>query len=169
MKVPYALFLLPLFLANVASAAEMYRWVDADGKVHYTDTQPPAAAKSAQKKKLGSKAGKAQMPYSLQQAIKNFPVILYTSKCGEPCINAIELLTNRGVPFSQRSPGENPADAESLKKIVGEELVVPVLVVGSDILKGFERGSWNSTLDLAGYPKSSVLPGSLIKQDTEAD
>ena len=67
MKVPCALFLLPLFLANVASAAEMYRWVDADGKVHYTDTPPPTTAKSAQKKELGSQAGKAQVPYSLQQ------------------------------------------------------------------------------------------------------
>jgi glutaredoxin len=101
--------------------------------------------------------------------MKNFPVTLYNSKCGEPCINAIELLTNRGIPFSKKSPENNPADAEALKKAVGGELVVPVLIVGNDILKGFEKGSWNSALDLAGYPKSSVLPKSFTTPDSAAD
>ncbi|MEE9221940.1 MAG: glutaredoxin family protein [Nitrosomonadaceae bacterium] len=169
MKVAYILILLPFLLAGIVSAAEMYRWVDANGKVHYTDTPPPLTAKNVQKKVLGSQAGEAQMPYSLQQAMKNFPVILYNSKCGEPCINAIELLTNRGIPFSKKNPENNPTDAEALKKVAGGELVVPVLVVGKDILKGYEKGSWNSALDLAGYPKSSVLPKSLVKPNPAAD
>ncbi|MEE8254065.1 MAG: glutaredoxin family protein [Nitrosomonadaceae bacterium] len=169
MKVAYVLILLPFLLAGIVSAAEMYRWVDANGKVHYTDTPPPLTAKNVQKKVLGSQAGEAQMPYSLQQAMKNFPVILYNSKCGEPCINAIELLTNRGIPFSKKNPENNPTDAEALKKVAGGELVVPVLVVGKDILKGYEKGSWNSALDLAGYPKSSVLPKSLVKPNPAAD
>jgi hypothetical protein len=169
MKIAYTLILLPFLLAEMASAAEMYRWVDANGKVHYTDTQPPLTAKSAQKKELGNQAGKAQMPYSLQQAIKNFPVTLYNSECGEPCMNAIELLVNRGIPFSKKSPENNPTDAESLKKLTDGDLVVPVLVIGKDILKGFERDSWNSALDLAGYPKSSILPKSFITQDPVAD
>jgi glutaredoxin len=169
MRIAYVLIFLPFLLAEIGGAAEMYRWVDANGKVHYTDTQPPTTAKSAQKKELGSQAGKAQMPYSLQQAVKNFPVTLYNSECGEPCINAIELLANRGVPFSKRSPENNPADAEALKKVTGGELAVPVLVIGKDILKGFEKDSWNSALDLAGYPKSSILPKSFIRQDPVAD
>ncbi len=169
MKVAYVMILLPFLLAGIVSAAEMYRWVDANGKVHYTDTPPPLTAKNVQKKVLGSQAGEAQMPYILQQAMKNFPVILYNSKCGEPCINAIELLTNRGIPFSKKNPENNPTDAEALKKVAGGELVVPVLVVGKDILKGYEKGSWNSALDLAGYPKSSVLPKSLVKPNPAAD
>ncbi|TDI80038.1 MAG: glutaredoxin family protein [Betaproteobacteria bacterium] len=169
MKITYTLILLPFVLVGIVGAAEMYRWVDANGKVHYTDTLPPLTAKSVQKKVLGNQAGEAQMPYSLQQAMKNFPVTFYNSKCGEPCINAIELLTNRGIPFSKKNPGNNPADAEALKKVVGGELVVPVLVVGNDILKGFEKGSWNSALDLAGYPKSSLLPKSFIRTAPTAD
>lgn len=157
MKIKYILFFLPLFLIKIAIAAEMYRWVDADGKVHYTDTSPPLSAENIQKKKLGNKAGDAQMSYSLQQAVKNFPVILYNSKCGEPCSNATELLVERGIPFSSKIPEKNEKDAESLKKITNGELAVPVLVIGKDILKGFERNSWNNTLDLAGYPKSSYL------------
>ena len=38
-----------MFVAATAGA-QMYRWVDKDGKVHYTDTPPPAASKSVQKR-----------------------------------------------------------------------------------------------------------------------
>lgn len=169
MKIKYILFLLPFFLVETISAAEMYRWVDNNGKVHYTDTSPPLTAKSIQKKELGNQAGESQMPYSLQQAVKNFPVILYSSECGEPCSHATELLVNRGIPFAKKKPGKNPKDAEALKKITDGELAVPVLVIGKDILKGFERNSWNNALDLAGYPKSSVIPKSFIKNNSVAD
>jgi hypothetical protein len=74
-KIKYILFLLPFFLVETISAAEMYRWVDNNGKVHYTDTPSPLTAKSIQKKDLGSQVGESQVPYSLQQAIKSFPVI----------------------------------------------------------------------------------------------
>jgi len=152
MKIKYILFLLPLLLVETISAAEMYRWVDDKGKVHYTDTPPPLTAKSIQKKELGNQAGESQMSYSLQQAVKKFPVILYNSECGEPCNDATELLVNRGIPFSKKKPEKNPKDAESLKIITNGELSVPVLVIGKDILKGFQRDSWNNVLDLAGYP-----------------
>ena len=169
MKIKYILFLLPFFLAETISAAEMYRWVDSNGKVHYTDTPPPLTAKSMQKKELGNRAGESQMPYSLQQAVNKFPVILYSSECGDPCSHATELLVNRGIPFSKKKPEKNPKDAESLKKITNGELAVPVLVIGKDILKGFERDSWNNALDLAGYPKSSVIPKSFTKSNSVAD
>ncbi len=117
MRIKYILFLLLFFLVETISAAEMCRWVDDNGKVHYTDAPPPLTAKSVQKKELGNQqAGKLQMSYALQQAIKKFPVILYSSECGEPCSHATELLMNRGIPFSNKKPEKNPKDAEALKK-----------------------------------------------------
>jgi len=169
MKIKYILFLLLFFLIETINAVEMYRWIDDNGKVHYTDSQPPPTAKSIQKKELGNQAGKSQMPYSLQQAVKNFPVILYISECGEPCSHATELLVNRGIPFSKKKPEKNLKDAEALKKITNGELAVPVLVIGKDILKGFEKDSWNNALDLAGYPKSSVILKSFTKSNSVAD
>jgi uncharacterized protein (DUF342 family) len=38
---------LPLLLAGTADAQKLYRWVDAEGKVHYTDSLPPEAVDSA--------------------------------------------------------------------------------------------------------------------------
>ena len=160
MRLIHMLLALPLLLAGTASAAEMFRWVDADGKVHYTDAPPPPTAKNVQQKKLGDKAGSAQIPYVLQQAVKNFPVTLYSNECGDACTKAKALLGKRGIPFTEKNPEKNAADAESLKKVAGGTLTVPLLLVGTSVLKGFEEDGWNSALDLAGYPKDSLLPKS---------
>jgi hypothetical protein len=39
--------------------------------------------------------------------------------------------------------------------------VVPTLTVGSQVLKGFEEGTFNEALDTAGYPKSSLFTGAM--------
>lgn len=40
-------FLYLVLCLPVVAAAEMYRWVDAQGQVHYSDSPPPAGAKAA--------------------------------------------------------------------------------------------------------------------------
>ena len=162
MRLMHILIVLPLLLAGATSAAEMFRWVDADGKVHYTDAPPPPTAKNVQQKNLGDKpGGGAQMPFVLQQAAKNFPVTLYSSACGDPCTSAKALLGKRGIPFTEKNPEKNAADSEALKKLIGGP-VVPVLIIGADVLKGFDESRWNSALDLVGYPRESQLPKSTV-------
>lgn len=39
------IFGLATLLAALPAAADLYKWVDADGKVHYSDQQPPATVK----------------------------------------------------------------------------------------------------------------------------
>src|ERR1022692_2538627 len=93
----------------LAAEAQLYRWTDESGTVHYTDTPPPANAKSVQKKGSARPGGAetastAQRPYALQQAVKNFPVTIYTSKdCGEPCKKGLDYLNKRGVPFTEKT------------------------------------------------------------------
>lgn len=36
-----ALFVLPLLVASLSTQAEIYKWTDADGKVHFSDQPPP--------------------------------------------------------------------------------------------------------------------------------
>ncbi len=40
------LFILLLLLTPPGAGAELYRWVDAQGKVHYSDSPPPGGGKS---------------------------------------------------------------------------------------------------------------------------
>lgn len=142
-------------LACTASAAQMYRWVDKDGKVHYTDSPPPSSAKKVEEKNLGGNdVSSDDLPYATRMAMKNFPVTLYVSDCGEPCNLARQHLAKRGIPYTPKNPAVSPADSEALKKLIGAPQV-PVLVVGhASPLKGYDAGSWDAALDAAGYPKS---------------
>lgn len=145
-----------LALTASAAFAQTYRWTDKDGRVHYTDTPPPRNAASVEKKAVGGGGvvDTRVASYATQQAMKNFPVTLYTaSNCAAPCDDGRRLLTKRGVPFREVSVADD-ASREALKRVSDGDQV-PVLVVGKDVRKGFESGMWTSALDAAGYPTSA--------------
>ncbi len=159
-----------LVLATLCSAAfaQMYRWVDRDGRVHYTQTPPPADAKSVQKKALGagSAAPAAGLPYATQEAARKYPVSLYTTPdCGAPCDQARSLLVKRTVPFEEISV-QRANEIENLKTISGGTKV-PVLVVGSQKQAGFLEDAYSALLDTAGYPASGPrLPLEALRKIT---
>lgn len=150
-----------LLLFALAAQAQLYRWTDENGKVHYTDTQPPANAKNVEKKGSaragGAAAETAQRSYALQQAVKNFPVTIYTSKdCGKPCKEGLDFLAKRGVPYTEKAVATQ-AEIDELVKLAGAPRV-PVMVVGVAVQKDFEQHAWNEALDTAGYPKAAPAP-----------
>lgn len=147
-----------LLLLPVYAQAQMYRWVDDKGKVHYSDQAPSSGAKNVQKQSTSAgQASTAALPYALQQAVKTFPVTLYTSEaCKDSCAQARELLNKRGVPYSEVTVADE-VDIAQLKQLSGDS-VVPVMTVGREVYKGFESGNYKTALDNAGYPASSLLP-----------
>ncbi len=155
-----SILMMGLVLASTAVCAQsLYRWVDKDGKVHYTDTAPTNATKQADKSKLASPAPGEEvgLGYANQIAAKNFPVSLYTApKCGDLCDQARRLLNARGVRFSEVSVTDSRRQEELVRLVGAAEL--PALVVGKEVHKGFDTGLYNSALDTAGYAKSAA-PG----------
>jgi len=148
-----------LGLAALASPAEaqdkqVYRYIDADGRVIYSDRLPPGDAKSVQSKRLNANLIEGNdLPLAAQQAMDRYPVTLYTFNCGDPCTQAEALLNRRGVPFTTVNV-EEPKGADQLKTLTGE-LNAPVLQVGDTMVaKGFLESKWQSMLDTAGYPKT---------------
>ena len=79
MKSPIQLFtFLAILLATATVAAQVYKWVDKDGKVQYTDTPPPPGATKAEPKKVetpgspATTAAPATAGKSLQDRTKDF-------------------------------------------------------------------------------------------------
>lgn len=141
--------------ASASASAQMYRWMDSEGRVHYTQTPPPPNAKSAEQKNLGSGASAAsiELPYATRMAQQNFPVTLYTGPgCGAPCDQARSLLVKRTVPFREVSITEQ-TQLDQVKKISGGTQL-PVLTVGSQTQVGFLESAYIGLLDAAGYPAS---------------
>ena len=139
------------------AASQLYQWKDAQGRMVYSDQPPPPSIRNAQQKSFKGSVIEGGEPYAVKTAREKYPVTLYASACGAPCDQARQLLAERGIPFSSKDPQASPEAQADLQKLTGK-LNVPVLVVGSDKIDGFESGQWQAALDRAGYPKSA-LPG----------
>ncbi len=135
-----------------ASAAQLYRWVDENGRVEWRDTPPPAAAKKVERRNVGGNTIEtSSLPYSVQQAVRNFPVTLWTFDCGDPCNRARTHLARRGIPYTERSV-TNEQDA--FQKLTGGTMEAPLLIVGNTRIKGYLESDWDNALDAAGYPRT---------------
>jgi glutaredoxin len=158
---PALLFAAALLAAPLATAAAQYRWVDADGKVHYGDS-PPRDARDVRALSVrpGPAAGETAggLPYELRRAVERAPVVLYSAPDCQPCVPAAALLRERGVPFVEKTV-TSPDDLQEFRRVSGG-LRLPYVTVGGQGQSGFNPDTWLSLLDAAGYPKGSMLPRS---------
>lgn len=153
-----ASLLITLISAASAQAQSVYRIVGPDGRVTFSD-RPPADATSAQPSRTvntGPAAANAALPLELRQVANRFPVTLYTGSDCAPCTSARNLLTRRGVPFTERTVSTNE-DISALQRLSGSTSL-PFGTVGGQQLAGFSDTEWTQYLDAAGYPKQSQLP-----------
>lgn len=139
---------------SVAQAGTLYRWTDAQGKVHLSDKPPPAGVKQIDERETSAPVVGDDLPYATRMAAQRFPVVLYMNSCGEPCGKARAYLIKRGIPYSMKNPETDQMVRDELQKRAGA-LTVPTLAVGNQISKGFEEGQWGSLLDAAGYPRNA--------------
>ena len=72
--------------------------------------------------------------------------------------SARNLLTGRGIPFTERTVNSNE-DIEALKRLSGNTSL-PFGSIGGQQLHGFSDAEWTQYLDAAGYPQQSQLPAS---------
>jgi glutaredoxin len=147
---------LALLLCAFGAGAQMYKWTDAKGVVHYSDQPPAAKGAKVETKALPSGARQVELPYTLAEAVRRNPVVLYTtSDCGA-CDDGRALLTQRGIPFAEKTVKSND-DQQKLKE-AGSDGQLPLLTVGRDKRVGFEATAWNEALNNAAYPKQKMLP-----------
>ena len=147
-----------LLASGGGMAQQMYKWTGADGKVNYTDTPPPATARSSVSSDTPAAASDSRtaLPYALAQAARNHPVVLYTTKTCVPCDLGRAYLAKRGIPYTEKTVN-SAADIEHLKQSGGDG-TMPMLLVGRSKQTGFESGAWGNMLTAAAYPETSRLP-----------
>ncbi|MEA3395316.1 MAG: DUF4124 domain-containing protein [Pseudomonadota bacterium] len=150
--------LLLALTASLVQAQGIYRIVGPDGRVTFSDKPPAASDKATALNADGRSETQAasELPYELRQLARRYPVTLYSGENCAPCDSGRALLTNRGIPFAERTV-TTPQDADALQKFSGDASI-PILTIGGQRLKGFMQADWVQYLDAAGYPKSSQLP-----------
>jgi len=148
--------LLLLLGAGAALAQPVYRHVDKNGKVTFSDQPPAADTQAAAPRGSGAGGAGPALPYELRQVAQRYPVTIYTGEECSPCAAGRSLLVTRGIPFEERTVKTNE-DVEALQRL-SSQASLPLLTIGSQQLKGFSDAQWSQYLDAAGYPKSAQLP-----------
>lgn len=139
---------------SIVDAQQVYRWVDADGRVQYSDQPPPVGTKGVQEKNVsGSSIQNNELSLVAADAQRRNPVTVYISECGEACDAAKAYLNKRGVPHTVVDPTRTAELNRKFKEETGGS-VVPVMKIGEKRLSGWSESSWASALDTAGYPKT---------------
>lgn len=144
-------------LCTVSAHAQLYKWVGPDGKITYSDSPPPQTVTRVETKSIvAGGSSTLDLPFELATAVKNHPVSLYTTTGCAACDEGRKLLTERGIPFTEKTVNTKE-DVDSFKKI-SPDAKLPVLLTGHSKETGYEASAWNTRLTAAGYPESSKLP-----------
>ena len=149
---------LTLFVSVGSASAQIHKWVDANGKTHFSDKPPPANVKPAPIKGSTGAAGGVSLPYALATATRNFPVTLYTGSPCASCDQGRTFLKARGIPFAEKTIS-TVEDQQKFKEATGAT-DLPVLLVGKAKSVGFQASGWTTMLNVALYPETKMLPAS---------
>jgi glutaredoxin len=148
--------------AAALPAAALYKVVNPDGTVTYTD-RPPVdnSSRITPMSRTGRPAPNAAAPESslpggLRETAQRWPVTLYTAVECSACEPSRQWLAQRGIPYAEKRV-LTEEDALALERIVGGR-TVPSLSIGAQPLRGFSEADWAAYLDVAGYPRESRLP-----------
>ena len=140
---------------SAVGALAQYKIVGPDGKVTYTD-KPPTPQDIRPSKGAADSVG-GGIPFETRQAMTKYPVTLYSTKNCSGCDHARQALRQRGVPFNEYSV-TTESDFGAFQTRFGGS-TFPVVVIGSQTVKGYSSTDLSGYLDAAGYPAQGHLAG----------
>ena len=144
---------LSALLASPAGFAQLYKWVDDQGKVHYGDRPPEGAALKQIRGNVSSFTSVTVESFELDEKLLTTrtqakSVVMYsTSWCGY-CKQAARHFRKHRIPFSEYDIEKSQKGARNYKKLNGRG--VPIILVGKRRMNGFDA----TTFDQLYFGKS---------------
>ena len=143
--------LLVLLVASLPAGAGVYKWTDAQGRVHYSDNPPPEAKAQQVKVKINSIQGPAVV-----STVRDTPaakakekVRIYTAVWCGYCKKAKAHLATRGVPYDEVDVEASERGRSEFTQLGGRG--VPVILVGNQRMDGFDASGLDAMLAGAGW------------------
>jgi len=163
------LLLIAIHFAAVQAIADMYKWVDQNGVVHFSDDPPtseqnveiletsnyqePPPKPDLSESKLVTKPTPEKMikkdEYNKKKGNVNYSnkVEIYTTSWCRYCKNAIAFLRSNRVDYKQYDIEKDPKAAEKMKALGGRG-GVPFAIINEKKIYGFSTKSYKQALGL---------------------
>jgi glutaredoxin len=146
--------LLIILIAAFPLHAEIYKWIDADGNIHYTDTPPENQRQSLEiTGKISSydspeilpadstqNATSAALKSGTDKSAKNKRVLMYSAAWCGVCKTAKKYFTEKNIRYTEYDIDTNPKAKAEFDKMGGRG--VPVILVGNRRMNGFSAGGF---------------------------
>jgi glutaredoxin len=143
----FACALSATLLAGSASAG-IYRWVDAEGRIVYSDS-PPRQGNTKPVKLETNVVAPAAPPEPKTAAVQGERVKLYTTTWCGYCKKARAYLRSRNIPFDDIDVETTDRGRREYREIGGNG--VPVIFVGERRMDGYDQGGLQDMLKAAGW------------------
>lgn len=135
-------FSMILFSAAIAcsmvASAQVYKWVDENGKTHFSD-QPPTK-RSIPQAKLPAINEMKKLDYEPTAPAK--PVVMYsTDWCGY-CTKARQYFKRNNIPFREKDIEKSAQAKQEYSRLNGSG--VPLILVGKQKIQGFDMARFEA-------------------------
>ncbi len=127
-------------LSTSASVADLYKWVDENGKIHYGDSPPENVTLKKITGNVSSFDSVSVEPFVYDSGLitkrkKSRQVVMYsTTWCGV-CKKAKRYFRSKKIPYTEYDIEKSEKAAREFKKLRGRG--VPVILVGESRMNGF--------------------------------
>lgn len=134
---PLKVLFIVLCLLSVSAVGEIYRWVDDQGRVHFSDSALEPDAEQVEVRVQTVETVRVEYLPEWSQALvpEKAGVVMYsTSWCGV-CRRAERYFQEQGIAYTEKDIETNPAWREEYDQLGGSG--VPLIVVGDQRMSGF--------------------------------
>jgi glutaredoxin len=133
--------------SDTLSAVELYKWTDKDGKIHYSDRQPPELKAEKLDIKIQSFTGPPVVT-DWQEVLAAKPekqqVTIYTTEWCGICKRAKAHMQKNKIAYKEFDIEKNATGQRDYNKLNGNG--VPIILVGKQRMDGFSPERFDQLL-----------------------
>lgn len=138
-------------LVSLPALAQLYKWTDDKGVIHYSDKAPGKGTAKSVEVKINSYSGPATVSTTgapVASATKAQVKMLATSWCGY-CARARAYLNSRGIPFEELDVEKSAQGKQEYRALKGRG--VPIILVGDQRMNGYDQARLEGMLRAGGH------------------
>lgn len=135
------ILLISTLLFSISPSAEILKWTDSDGKVHFGDRPPSDAVTSVVEVRINTY--ESPNIEALQEILNlKDKVVMYSAVWCGVCKKAKKYFKANNIPYKDYDIDKSSKGKRDYKKLGARG--VPVILVGKKRLNGFSAGSFES-------------------------